>query len=149
MWEAKTGGDLTLERRELIWMRSMCMGRSSEGGPSWSAQGGAARTYRSEKSEDGVWLPEWLENERWNLGLPRVFYFFLFFKIYFWLCWVFIAARGLSLVAVSRDYSSLRCAGFSLQWLLLLRSTGSRRVGFSSCGSRALECRLSSCGSRA
>ena len=33
---------------------------------------------------------------------------------------------GYSLVAVSRGYSSLQCTGFSLQWLLLLRSTGSR-----------------------
>ena len=41
------------------------------------------------------------------------------------------------------------CAGFSLRWLLLLWSTGSRLMGFSSCGSRALERRLSSCGSRA
>ena len=36
--------------------------------------------------------------------------------------------------------------GFSLQWRLLLQSTGSRRAGFSSCGSWALERRLSSCG---
>ena len=42
--------------------------------------------------------------------------------------------------------SSLRCTGFSLWWLLLLRSTGSRceasvvvARGLSSCGSRALE----------
>ena len=70
----------------------------------------------------------------------------------FWLRWVFIAARQLSLVAVSRGYSSLWCAGFSSQWLLLLQSMGSawasvvaaRRL--SSCGSQALECRLSSCG---
>ena len=41
----------------------------------------------------------------------------------------------LSLVAVSGGYSSLRCAGL-LWWLLLLRSTGSRREGFSSCGAR-------------
>ena len=40
----------------------------------------------------------------------------------------------------------LRCTGLSLCWLLLLRNTGSRRVGFSSCGSQALERRLSSCG---
>ena len=45
--------------------------------------------------------------------------------------------RGLFLVAVSRGYSSLQCAGFSLQWLLLLRSTGSRHMGFSSCGTQA------------
>ena len=69
----------------------------------------------------------------------------LFFFFHFWLCWVFIAAHGLSLVAVSRGYSSLWCAGFSLQWLLLLRSMGSRHAGFSSCGSWSLERRLSSC----
>ena len=86
--------------------------------------------------------------------------FFLFLKIYlfiyFWLCWVFVAARGLSLLAASGGYSSLRCAGLSLQWLLLLWSTGSRHMGsvvvargLSSCGSWALERRLSSCGSQA
>ena len=41
---------------------------------------------------------------------------------------------GFSLVAVSGGYSSLRCTGFSLRWLLLLQSTGSRLAGFSSCG---------------
>ena len=51
-----------------------------------------------------------------------------FFKI-FWLRWVFVAARGLSLVAASVGYSSLWCAGFSLRWLLLLRSMGSRHMG--------------------
>ena len=61
---------------------------------------------------------------------------FLLF-IYFWPHWVFIAVRGLSLVAASGGYSSLRCTGFSLRWLLLLRSTGSRRVGFSSYGTQA------------
>ena len=34
-------------------------------------------------------------------------------------------------------YSSLQCAGFSLRWLLLLQSMGSRHVGFSSCGTQA------------
>ena len=74
---------------------------------------------------------------------------FIYLFIYFWLCWVFVAARGLPLVAASRGYSSLRCAGCSLRWLLLLQSTGCRRAGFSRCGSRALERRLSSCGARA
>ena len=64
-------------------------------------------------------------------------------------CCVFVAAHWLSLVAVSRGYSLLWCTGFSLRWFLLLRSLGSRHVGFSSCGSRALERRLSSCGARA
>ena len=52
-------------------------------------------------------------------------YFILF--IYFCLCWVFVATHGLSLVAASGGCSSLWCAGFSLWWLLPLRSTGSRR----------------------
>ena len=66
-------------------------------------------------------------------------YFFKFIFIYF----LFLAAlglhcsAGLSLVAESGGYSSLRCAGFSLRWLLQLQSTGSRRRGFSSCGARA------------
>ena len=85
-------------------------------------------------------------------GLCCAFFFFflinLFYSfIYFWLCWVFIAAHGLSLVAASGGYSSLWCAGFSLLWLLLLRSTGSRHVGFSSCGTWAQELWLT--GSRA
>ena len=57
--------------------------------------------------------------------------------IYFWLHWVFVAACGLSLVAVRGGYSSLQCAGFSLRWLLLLQSTGSRHAGFRSCGMQA------------
>ena len=68
------------------------------------------------------------------------FYKFIYLFIYCALglcCWVFIAKRGLSLVAVSGGYSSLRYAGFSLRWLLLLQSLGSRRVGFSSCGTWA------------
>ena len=56
-------------------------------------------------------------------------YLFIYLFMYLWLRWVFVAACGLSLVAASRGYSSLRCAGFSLQWLLLLQSTGSRHVG--------------------
>ena len=43
--------------------------------------------------------------------------------IYFGLCWVFIAVGGLSLSA-KRGYSLLWCAGFSLQWLLLLWGMG-------------------------
>ena len=62
-----------------------------------------------------------------------LFWFFWFF-LFFWLHWVFVAARGLSLVAASGGYSSLQCTDFSVQWLLLLRSTGCRRMGFSSCG---------------
>ena len=52
---------------------------------------------------------------------------------------------GLSLVRESRGALQLRCR-FSLQRLLLLQSTGSSARGFSRCGSRALEHRLSTCG---
>ena len=59
-----------------------------------------------------------------------IFIIYLFLFIYlFWLCWVFISVRGLSLVAVSGGHSSLRCTDLSLPWPLLLRSTGSRRAG--------------------
>ena len=51
---------------------------------------------------------------------------------FFGLRWVFVAARRLSLVGASGGYSSLRCTGFSLQWLL-----------FSCCGARALGARAS------
>ena len=45
--------------------------------------------------------------------------------------------RRLSLVVASGGYSSLQCLGFSLRWLLLLWSMGSRCAGFSSCGTWA------------
>ena len=83
-------------------------------------------------------------------------FYYYYFLIYFWLCWVSIAVRRLSLVAVSRGYSSLRCPSFSLRWILLLRTQalGARASvvvahGLSSCGSRALEHRLSSCSAQA
>ena len=72
-----------------------------------------------------------------TVGIPSLHFFSFFFLrlwflkkfyyiFYFWLCWVFVVAHGLSLVAVSGGCSSLRCVGFSLRWLLLLQSTGSR-----------------------
>ena len=62
---------------------------------------------------------------------------FLFIYLFMAAFLVFVAACGLSLVAASGGYSSLRCAGFSSWWLLLLQSTGPRGMGFSSCGARA------------
>ena len=55
-----------------------------------------------------------------------IYYLFI---IYFWLWWVFVSVRGLSLVAASWGHSSSRCAGLPLSRPLLLRSTGSRRAG--------------------
>ena len=88
---------------------------------------------------------EQLKIQKPNCRVSRYDFFlnlFILF-IYFWLCWVFTAVCGLSLVVASGGYSSLWCMGFSLQ------STGSRCTSFSSCGTQALERRLSSCGARA
>ena len=87
--------------------------------------------------------------------LLRIFFFnYLFY--FFWLRWVFVAARGLSLVAVSR--ATLRCGarashcgGFSRcrARALCVRASVVVACRLSSCGSRALEHRLSSCGAQA
>ena len=65
--------------------------------------------------------------------------------------------QGLSLVVASGGYSSLRCTGFS--FVSGFSCSGARALGtwasvvvvrgLTSCGSRALECRLGSCGARA
>ena len=69
---------------------------------------------------EGAWNRlDWLDLKIWAIELffskAVLFYYYLF-----WLRWVFVAARRLSLVAVSGGYSSLRCAGFSLRWLLIV-----------------------------
>ena len=84
--------------------------------------------FREKHTPQTEWGPSQKARE------PKKFFFNLNVFVYFWLRWVFVAAHGLSLVAASGGYSWLRCAGFSLWWLLLLQSTGSRRPGFSSCG---------------
>ena len=108
---------------------------------------GCAAQHVGSQFPDQGWNPRPLQWKRGVLttGPPRrsqeklvlLLFLNLFIFIYLWLCWVFIAVCGLSLVVVSGGYSSLRCAGFSLRWLLLLRNTGSRSMGFSSCGSWA------------
>ena len=74
-------------------------------------------------------------------GSGLIYVFLVFYKFIYLFIFGCIGSSllhaGFFLVAASRGYSSLQCAGFSLRWLLLLRSTGSRRVGFSSCGSWA------------
>ena len=94
--------------------------------------------------------------------MPMVvlFCFVLFFNlfilfIYFWLLWVFIAAF-VSFLYLRRAGATLRCCawashcgGFSCCRARALRTQASvvaaRKLG--SCGTRALECRLSSFGS--
>ena len=95
-----------------------------------------------------------------SLGNLTQGFFFFFFKFilfiyYFWLCWVFIAACGLSLVAASRatlhcGVQASHCGGFSCCRTRALGAWASVAVAhrLSSCGSRALQRRLSSCGAR-
>ena len=61
--------------------------------------------------------------------LQLSFFIIIYLFIYlFWLCWVFVSVRGLSLVVASGGHSSSQCEGLSLSRPLLLRSTSSRRV---------------------
>ena len=82
-----------------------------------------------------------------HLGLFSFFKLFIYL-VYFWVHRVCCRMWAFSITA-GGGHSSLRCTGFSLPCLLLFWSTESRHTGFSSCGSWALECRLSSCGTRA
>ena len=78
----------------------------------------------------------------------KFIYIFIFGCVVFWLLRGFFSSCG--------ERRLLLCAGFSLRLLLFLWSTGYRHAGsvvvahgLSSCGSWALERRLSSCGARA
>ena len=74
--------------------------------------------------------------EHWETGMGSHLRCFACSGSFFlWLHWVFLPAHGLSLVEVSGGYSSLQCAGFSPQCLLLW-STGSEARRLSSCGAR-------------
>ena len=65
--------------------------------------------------------------------LPRTGRWMVHFKkylfVYFWLCLVFVAVHGPSLVAVSGDYSLVAAHGILIWWLLLLLSISSRVQG--------------------
>ena len=73
------------------------------------------------------------------------FYFFFFnlknfFKFIFWLRWVLVAARGLSLVSASGAYCSLRCVG-----LVASRHVGSSQTRAHPCIGRQI---LNHCATR-
>ena len=93
---------------------------------------GLVSSATNRKRKDNTTVPYYPNLICWTVN-----FFLNLFIYYFWLPLVFVAACGLSLVVASGSYSSLRCVGFSLQWLLLLQSMGSRRMGFSSCGTWA------------
>ena len=84
-----------------------------------------------------------------------LFYLFIYLLTYLFIYLFIFGCVGSLLLCAGflqlqrTGFTLLGCAGFSLRWLLLLWSMGSRPVGFSSCGLKALERRLSSCGARA
>ena len=75
----------------------------------------------------------------------KVFFFF-FSLLLAVLWWVFVTVCGFSLVMESEITLYLQCAGFSLWWILLQQSMGSRYMSFSRCGSWAPQHWLSNCG---
>ena len=91
------------------------------------------RGKRGSRTSPRLWQPSWASIMEAVKLFPEInkyiFKIFIYLFIYFWLCWVFVSVRGLSLVAASRGHSSSRCAGLSLSRPLLLQSTGSRRAG--------------------
>ena len=59
------------------------------------------------------------------------------FSFFFFGCVGSSLLRPGFLVVARGGYSSLQCKGFSLRWILLLQSMGSRRAGFGSCSTQA------------
>ena len=55
-------------------------------------------------------------------------------SLFFWLCWVFVAAQRL---LARGGYPSPQCTGFSLRWLLLLECR-LQAEGLSRCGAQAV-----------
>ena len=93
----------------------------------------------------------------WPSSSHLLFLFFIFFKLiylfYLWLYWVFVAVHWLSVVGATLHCGAWasHCGGFSCCRAQALGTQASVVVahGLSSFGSRALEQRLSSCGTRA
>ena len=80
----------------------------------------------------------------------QIFFINFFLYFYFWLHWVFIAKYRLSLDAASGGCSLVAVHGFLIAVAsLAIEHMGSGCMGFTSCGSRALECGVSSCGIQA
>ena len=105
----------------------------------------------SQQYRERAWI---LTHER-LLNILLIMEVAVFLLIYLILFILFLAALGLRCCAQAFSSCSeqgllvVAVHGLLIGWLLLLQSTGSRRVGFSSCGSRAIERSLSSCGPRA
>ena len=105
--------------KALLWMGSQVEAERSVWGATWGTWDVVGPRWQSCRSHIG---------SHWKI--------FLNFYLLNFDCFGSLLRHGLSLIAASRGYSSLRCAGFSLWWLLFLKSTGSRHTNFSSCGTQ-------------
>ena len=128
-WESfDYNADLTIWKRRWA-MKEDWVGRASD----WSAV-----LKKSQPGSLRVLSKCWPSDQRINkmLYIQNTEYYsiFFFFKFIFGCIW---SSLLLSLVAVSRGYSSLWCTAFSLWLLLLLWSMGSRCTSFSSCSTWA------------
>ena len=93
------------------------------------------------KNKNGAfkWQRDMRENSRVGTGMPndsrfsRISFFLL---SNFWLCWVFVAACKISLVATSRDYSPA-VRGLLIALASLVLEHGLESLDFGSCGTQA------------
>ena len=123
----------SLQKSILFWRPSRTWGQKRTQKTEWQAPPGrdGAVIALTVPRRSKRWSPyKWQSKKKSANVLMNSFFLkvwnVLFRTIYFWLCWVFVAAHGLSLLVGSGSYFLLRCTSFSLQWLLLLPSTGSR-----------------------
>ena len=110
------------------WSPGHLMGRQFL---SWSTdmQMGETRAYTH------MHTVAWLPSARGLASQPSCSSFKV---INFWLCWVSLHGCTLAFSSCSQwGYSLQWSTGFSLQWLLLFQSTGSRHTGFSNCAAWA------------
>ena len=62
---------------------------------------------------------------------------FILLIIYFWLCWVFVAACGASSSCSDRGLLFVAVCGLLIAVASLVAEHSSRHAGFSSCGTQA------------
>ena len=86
------------------------------------------KTSLASKMKERKCLTEVILSFLFSVGLFHLFFFFLIYFFIFGCTGSSLLHSGF-LVVEPGGYSSLWCAGFSLQWLLLLRSMGSRHRG--------------------
>ena len=115
-----------LEGGSLLWVLAV-LGAGVGGGGTFGnlciLQGSASEEPKKVRLA-GFLLTSGLGCQQISEWTESAFFWCVLFIIIIFNLFIFVLA-----VLLCRSYSSLRCTGFSLWWLLLLRSTGSRHVG--------------------